>query len=92
METITTEHQSTRLNRLRGRRTSREAFRSVLIWIALAGLLVASFWRFVTPLPSEQETFRRSQQQAADQPVVSVIRVEPPPPLVTSSFREMFPH
>ena len=58
--------------------------RRVLIWMALAGVLVALLFGGLLPrYLLSRKLSTAAKQQAADPPVVSVIRVEPAPPLVT---------
>jgi hypothetical protein len=66
--------------------------RGVLIWMALAGVLVALLFGGLLPrylragnsLPQPSSRHRPAR--------VNVIRVEPAPLRSLSSFREMFPH
>jgi RND family efflux transporter MFP subunit len=58
--------------------------RRVLIWMALAGVFgTLLFSGLLARYRLSRKLSVAAQQQAADPPIVSVIRVEPPPPWVT---------
>jgi RND family efflux transporter MFP subunit len=58
--------------------------RGLVIWVTLAVGLVALFFGGLLPrYRLSRKLSDAAQQQAADPPIVSVIRVEPPPPWVT---------
>jgi RND family efflux transporter MFP subunit len=61
-----------------------KASRRVLVWVALAGVLVALLLGGLLPrYLLSRKLSTAAKQQAADPPTVSVIRVEPAPPSIT---------